>query len=347
MRSFLSLALLCSLVTANPVVKQNAAIKARTDQSKPPAGAIVVDATGAVPGSFKTVQAGANALTNHTTATQTLFIMAGTYNEQVYLRPLKSALVVQGQTAHPESYESNTVTIIMNLNRNTRATNDETATVRNWVANSKFYNINMENNAGHPATLSQNIVISAQAPNQGYYGCQFIGYQDNILAQNGTQLYAKSKIVGVVDFIFGTGGKVWFEQVDIRTFAIKGYITASGRLSADSDAWFVINNSTIAARDNDVNPGSTYLGRPWKEYSRTVFQKTEMSNVVNPAGWSQWNATLPNTAHSYLAEYGNTGPGAARTGRAAFAKQLSAPITIEAVLGPKWKTASYVDTTYM
>ncbi|KAG4426352.1 hypothetical protein IFR04_000535 [Cadophora malorum] len=352
MRSFLSIALLISLVTASPLASKkvkatNAGATIRAvDQSTPPAGAVVVDASGAVSGSFKTVQAGVDALSKTATESQTLFIVSGTYREQVYIQALKSPLVVMGETTDASSYEANTVTIINNISRNTVANNDLTATVRNWTPNSKFYNVNFENDFGHTATNGQNLALSAQATDQGYYGCQFIGYQDTILAQTGNQLYAKSKIVGVVDFIFGQKAKAWFEAVDIRTFD-KGYITASGRDTETNDSWYVINKSTVAARDSAVAAGSTVLGRPWKAFARVVFQNSELSDVVNAAGWSQWNDATPNIADSYLAEYGNTGAGAATTGRAAFAKLLDAPVTIESILGASWASASYVDTTYM
>ncbi|CZT43998.1 related to pectinesterase precursor [Rhynchosporium secalis] len=349
MRSFLSVALLFSLVTASPHKshkKVSVSSQAQAaDHSKPPAGAIVVDPTGAVAGSFKTVQEGSNALKNGSKPL-TLFIMGGTYNEQVYFPPLNVSLVVIGQTSDPKSYESNKVTIVNNISRNNVTLNDLTATVRNWVANSKFYNINMVNNFGHSKVGGQNLALSAQATNQGYYGCQFIGYQDTILAELGNQLYAKSKIEGVVDFIFGTSAKAWFQKVDIRTFD-RGYITASGRANSSNPSWYVINQSTVDKRDHNVSDGSAFLGRPWKAYARAVFQNTHLGSNVNASGWSQWNATLPNTEFSFLAEFNNSGPGAEKSGRAAFARQLDAPIDITSILGASWKSSSYVDLSYM
>ncbi|CAL3969597.1 unnamed protein product, partial [Diplocarpon coronariae] len=132
-----------------------------------------------------------------------------------------------------------------------------------------------------------------------YYGVQFIGYQDTVLAQNGNQLYAKCLIVGVVDFIFGQKAHAWFEQVDIRSFD-KGYIVASGGVTPDASK-YVINKSTVEALNSSVKAGSAYLGRPWKEFAHTVFQNSYLSDVVNPLGWSQWSAALPNTNVSTLA----------------------------------------------
>lgn len=56
-----------------------------------------------------------------------------------------------------------------------------------------MYNINLVNTRG---SGSQALALSAYADKQGYYGCQFKGFQDTILAQTGNQVYAKSYIEG-------------------------------------------------------------------------------------------------------------------------------------------------------
>ena len=33
----------------------------------------------------------------------------------------------------------------------------------------------------------------------------------------------------------------------------------------------------------------TFLGRPWKQYSRTVFMKISIGGVIDPAGWLEWD----------------------------------------------------------
>ena len=51
----------------------------------------------------------------------------------------------------------------------------------------------------------------------------------------------------------------------------------------------------------------TYLGRPLKEYSRTVFLQSYLDTLVDPAGWLEWNGNFAlNTL--YYGEYKNTGP---------------------------------------
>lgn len=55
---------------------------------------------------------------------------------------------------------------------------------------------------------------------------------------------------------------------------------------------------------------STYLGRPWRPYSRVVFENSELSDIVRPDGWKMWNNDT-NTANIFYKEFNNTGLGAA------------------------------------
>jgi pectinesterase len=156
-----------------------------------------------------------------------------------------------------------------------------------------------------------------------------------------------SYIEGATDFIFGQYGQAWFDQCDIRVPSTTlGYITASGRASDDA-GYYVINNSTVAAADGaDVPSGSMYLGRPWGDYARVAFQNTELSDIINSAGWSIWNVGDERTDHVSFGEYDNTGDGSVGT-RASFSSQLSEPVAIADVLGSDWESAYWVDSSYV
>lgn len=107
------------------------------------------------------------------------------------------------------------------------------------------------------------------------------------------------------------------------------------------------NNCDIAAASgNTVSSGAYYLGRPWTEYARVVFQVTSMSSVINSAGWSQWSSSTPNTADVYFGEYDNSGTGASGT-RASFATKLSSAVSITTILGSSYTSAGYYDSSYM
>lgn len=92
----------------------------------------------------------------------------------------------------------------------------------------------------------------------------------------------------------------------------KNAITAHGRTEPNQNTGISIINCTIkAAPDLAADPTSTmtFLGRPWKPYSRTVFMQSYISDIVQPVGWLEWNGTT-GLDTIYYGEYDNFGPGA-------------------------------------
>jgi pectinesterase len=306
----------------------------RAARPSAPSGCLSVGSTAP----YKTVQSAVNALSASSAAAQCIFIAKGTYKEQVYVKQLKSALTIFGETTDTSGYAGNTVTITQGRSQDDSVNNDATATLRAWTTNLKVYNINLVNTRGQG---SQALAISANADKQGYYGCQFKGFQDTILAE-----VAKSYIEGATDFIFGQTAKAWFDGVDIRVLAASsGFITANGRASATNPSYYVINKSTVAAKPGAaVSAGAYYLGRPWRNYARVVFQSTSMTNVVNAAGWTKWNTGDERTDKVEFGEYANSGDGSKGT-RASFSKKLGAAVSISTVLGSDYK--NWVDATYL
>lgn len=311
-------------------------------RTSPPSGCLIVTKTPST-NQHLTLQSAVNALSTTSTAAQCIFLYPGTYNEQVYISSRAATLTIYGSTPDTSSYTSNTVTITQSLSQDNVSSNDLTATLRAHTPNLKVYNINIVNTRGQG---SQAVALSAQADRQGYYGVQFHGYQDTVLANQGAQLYARCLVVGATDFIFGQRATAWFEHVDIRVLkASIGYITANGRDSESNPSFYVINKSTVAAASgNSVNAGAYYLGRPWRNYSRVVFQQTSLSSVVNAKGWKVWSESDPRTDRVYYGEFGNTGEGAKGT-RASFAKKLGSPVAIETVLGSGYR--GWVDAAYL
>ncbi|KAH6855925.1 carbohydrate esterase family 8 protein [Chaetomium sp. MPI-CAGE-AT-0009] len=316
-----------------------AALEARAGRTSPPAGCLAVGSSA----TYKTVQSAVDALSTSTATAQCIFIYKGTYKEQVYIPQLKSALTVYGETPDTSSFAANTVTITQGRSQDDSPNNDETATLRAHTSNLRVYNINLVNTRGKG---SQALAVSAQRDRQGYYGCQFRGFQDTILANEGAQVYARSYIEGATDFIFGQRARAWFDGADIRVLAASvGYVTASGRDSASSSSYYVIHKSAIAAKAGDNVPaGAYYLGRPWRNYARVIVQQTSLSKVINGAGWRIWNDGDPRTDGVEFGEYANTGDGSKGT-RASFAKKLPAAVSISTVLGSDYK--SWVDTSYL
>ncbi|KAI7511375.1 pectin lyase-like protein [Hortaea werneckii] len=260
--------------------------------TSPPPGALVVGKD------YAKIQDAVDVLNTTSAAEQIIFIEAGKYHEQVDIPELWGPLTVYGYSEDASGYAGNRVVLTYSDALANEDNDYATATLRIRTSDFKMYNVDIKNTYGQADTDGQALAISAEAENQGYYGCRFYGYQDTVLAETGSQLFAKCYIEGVTDFIFGQRAAAWFDGCDIRVLeASLGFITASGRSSNDT-SYYVINNSTIAAVDGaDVPSGAYYLGRPWREYARVAFQGTSMSEVVNPAGWSVWSTVKPQTDH--------------------------------------------------
>ncbi|RKL17275.1 hypothetical protein BFJ68_g4779 [Fusarium oxysporum] len=282
-----------------------------------PSGCITVKKS---PGSgqFGTVQAAVDSLSTTASGKQCIFIDQGTYNEQVLVPSRSAQLSIYGYTTDTSGYSGNKVTITAKKSQADGLNNDGTGTLRVKAANFKLYNVNVANTYGQ--------------------GSQAQGYQ----------LYSKCLIQGATDFIFGQTASAWFEKTDLRVVAASvGYITANGRDSDSNMSYYVFNNCNIAAAaGNAVANGAYYLGRPWRQYARVVFQKTNMTSVINSKGWSIWNTGEENTAHVLFGEYGNTGAGS-QGQRASFATKLSSAVSISTVLSGNYASKGFYDASYM
>lgn len=309
-------------------------------RTKPDQGALVVDASGAYPNSYLNISAAVAGLHNKTDA-QKIFIFPGTYTEQVYIGRLASPLTIQGYTNDSTTYKKNQVTLTYNLSRKTPglANNDATSTLRLWTSNVKLYNLNIANTFGDGA---QALALSAQATNQGFYGCSFTGYQDTIYANEGRQIYAKSFVNGAVDFIFGLRAVAFFNKLDIETIGT-GFIVANGRDSEENTSFYVFNKVNVTGSSG---PGSIDLGRPWRPFSRVLFQQSYLGDVVTPRGWSRWD-DVQSTDNVTFQEYQNYGPGANTSARVSWSSQASAPVKASDLFGRDFEKEHWVDVDYL
>ncbi|OMO98092.1 Pectinesterase, catalytic [Corchorus olitorius] len=153
-----------------------------------------------------------------------------------------------------------------------------------------------------------------------FYRCGFEGYQDTLYVHSQRQFYKECYIYGTVDFIFGNAAVVLQNCMIYARRPMdnqKNMVTAQGRTDPNQNTGISIHNSRVmAAADLALVLSSfkTYLGRPWKEYSRTVFMQTYLDSLVDPAGWSEWDGDFALDT-LYYGEYKNLGPGSSTTGR--------------------------------
>ena len=139
--------------------------------------------------------------------------------------------------------------------------------------------------------------------------------QDTVLVNRGRHFFTDCYIEGHVDFIFG-GATAYFERCHLHCLR-DGYITAASTPAGQRHGLVFADCEITAAAG--VN---TYLGRPWRNFARTVFLRTEMPAAVRPEGWSNWNKPEAEKTVGY-AEFANTGPGAVWDRRASWIKILT------------------------
>ncbi len=164
--------------------------------------------------------------------------------------------------------------------------------------------------------MAQALALRADGDRLVFRHCRFLGWQDTILANRGRHYFEDCYIEGHVDFIFGAA-TAYFNRCDIRVKQ-DGYITAAST-PKEQPFGFVFADCRISG------PGGvkTYLGRPWRDFARTIFLRTAMSAAVRPEGWHNWSKPQAERT-AFYAEYGSTGPGAGAATRVPWAHLLTA-----------------------
>ncbi|XP_068661699.1 pectinesterase/pectinesterase inhibitor PPE8B-like [Aristolochia californica] len=262
-------------------------------------------------GNFTTVMEAVNAAPDNSSRRFVIYIKKGVYKENVEIKKKKWNLMMIG--------EGMGVTVITgNKSFIDGWTTFRSATFavsgRGFIARDMTF----ENTAG--PEKHQAVALRSDSDLSVIYRCGIHGYQDTLYAHSLRQFYRECRISGTVDFIFGNGAVV-FQNCQILARKPlpnqKNSITAQGRKDPEQNTGFTIQFCNISA-DSDLlmsqNATSTYLGRPWKLYSRTIFMQSYMSSVIRAEGWLEWQGGFALDS-LYYAEFMNYGPGAGLGGR--------------------------------
>ncbi|GJR49574.1 pectinesterase/pectinesterase inhibitor U1 [Tanacetum coccineum] len=270
---------------------------------------VVVAADGS--GNYRTVAAAVAAAPSKSSTRYVIRIKAGVYRENVEVPSSKTNIMFMGDG------RKNTI-ITGSKSVKGGATTFESATVA--VVGDGFLatGITFQNTAG--AANHQAVALRVGSDLSAFYQCDMLAYQDTLYVHKNRQFYINCLIAGTVDFIFGNAAAV-FQDCDIHArrpnSGQKNMLTAQGRTDSNQNTGIVIQKCRIGAT-SDLLPvqGSfpTYLGRPWKQYARTVFMQSTISNVIHPAGWHEWDGNFA-LDRIQCAINQNTGAGAGTSNR--------------------------------
>ncbi|KAF8083814.1 hypothetical protein N665_0750s0002 [Sinapis alba] len=271
------------------------------------------DATVAADGSgdFTTVAAAVAAAPEKSDKRYVIHIKAGVYRENVEVSKKKKNIMFLG--------DGRGKTIITGK-RNVvdGSTTFHSATVAAVGERFLARDITFQNTAG--PSKHQAVALRVGSDFSAFYNCDMLAYQDTLYVHSNRQFFVKCHIAGTVDFIFGNAAAVLQNCViNARrpNSNQKNMVTAQGRSDPNQNTGIVIQNCKIGATSDLMavkGSFSTYLGRPWKQYSRTVIMQSDISDVIRPEGWLEWSGDFALDTLTYR-EYLNRGAGAGTANR--------------------------------
>lgn len=203
-------------------------------------------------------------------------------------------------------------------------------------------NLTVENSSGHGPDVGQALALYADGDRLYFENCRFLGHQDTIFTaplppsvivpngfrgpkefaprRNQAHIYKDCYIAGDVDFIFG-GAAAYFENCEIyseyRDKKVCGYTTAASTPEGRKYG-YVFNKCRFTSK---CPKDSVYLGRPWRDFAKTVIVNSYLGEHICQEGWHDWKKTQAHET-TFYAEYNNFGPGADTEKRADFSHIL-------------------------
>ncbi|XP_048135714.1 putative pectinesterase/pectinesterase inhibitor 28 [Rhodamnia argentea] len=262
-------------------------------------------------GRFRTINEALKHIPLKSNKTFVIHIKAGVYKEQVVFdKKMTNVMVVgDGPTKTRISFNKNYVDGL---------TTFKTATVSVFGDHFIARDIGFENSAG--AIKHQAVALLVQSDMSVFHNCHMDGYQDTLYVHTKRQFYRDCTISGTIDFVFGDAAAVFQNCKMLVRKPLDNQqciVTAQGRKERRQASALILQNCTITAAPSYApvkRQFRSYLGRPWKIYSRTIIMESYIDDVIQPEGWLPWLGDFGlNTC--FYTEYKNRGPGASTARR--------------------------------
>lgn len=303
-------------------------------------------------GDFKTIQEAINQVPEDNQVRTVIDVKAGEYYEKLHID--KKMVTLKGEPGK------------------TTITYDDCA-VKRWPNGEKYgtfhsysvlitgddftaEGITFKNSAGPGAVAGQALAAYIDADRVIFRNCRFLGHQDTIFTaplppkpgsgdrfnsprddyerRMGRHYFENCFIAGDVDFIFGSATAVFYNCEIFSHDRHGGYVTAASTPEGEKYGYVFID----CRLTGDAPADSVYLGRPWREFAKTVFINTYMGEHIRAEGWHNWGSEAKEKT-TFYAEYNSSGPGAKIDQRVKWAKVLTSQeaeeYTVENVLRGK------------
>ena len=292
---------------------------------------------------FSTIQAALDYLEHDPKEERKILVHSGIYEEQVTVRISGVEISGECEAAAPETR------ITFRLGgRDLMEDGLKRGTFRTYTffvdaAEVTLKYLTIENAAGSGTKVGQAIALYADGDRLRVESCRLLGWQDTLftaplppveIEKNGfigpkqhaprnhcRQYYKDCYIEGEVDFIFG-GAAAYFENCTLFSKnvdrEIKGYVTAPSTPEGQRYG-YVMESCRFAS---DCPDRTVYLGRPWREWGKTVLLRCQIGPHIKPEGWDDWGKDKAHET-AFFAEYDCTGPGAERSRRPGWCHELT------------------------
>jgi pectinesterase len=279
-----------------------------------------------------------------------IVLSAGTFHEKVEIR--RSNLTITGEG--PEA----TVIVHDDYALMPMPDGSKCGTFRSYTFfldgdHNRMNHLTIRNNARPRRKVGQTVALYVDGDDFRAEDCCFDSFQDTLFTgplppkamtpggftgpkefdkrAKSRQYYKDCHIRGDVDFIFGSA-IAYFEHCLIESLdsgdlpeseksdsSIYGYVTAASTPEGYKYGYVFKDCDFISDK---CPAGSVYLGRPWREFAKTVLIGCRLGAHIHKDGFFDWNKTDARET-IYYAEYESSGPGASDDTRVEYVHHLT------------------------
>ena len=267
-------------------------------------------------GDYASIQAAIDALAASGGSDRTVLVRPGVYRERVVVHP--SDIRIVGEDAERTVVTHDACAKDRDENGQEKGT-FLSFTVIVTGSNVTLENLTVRNDAGDGSAVGQAVALYAAGDRGRFLRCRLIAHQDTLFCgpmmpkvEKESLPYASRAecvefvgdcpltrsrayfedcfIQGDIDFIFGPY-RCWFEGCALFMNALGGWYTAANT-PREQPYGLIFHRCRLTGA---CAAGGAYLGRPWRQYARTLFLDCEMDECVSPQGFADWNELKPVT----------------------------------------------------
>jgi pectinesterase len=173
-------------------------------------------------------------------------------------------------------------------------------------------NLTFENSYG---SGSQAVALRTTGQRQQFLNCRFVGYQDTLLTNSGTQYFRNCYVQGNTDYVFGAATAI-LENCEARNVESGSAVAAPNTAVGTAYGIVFLGGKFTAAS----GVKSVALGRPWGVAGAAAYLQVDLGSHIASAGFVAMSGNSPQNARFH--EYQSTGSGANAAARPSY--QLSA-----------------------